>query len=83
MRTRSRLLLLVVPLLLGPAAARLERAEGERVFADSGCAGCHTLADADAIAKVGPDLDRLRPSVSRVVRQVKRGGTGCRRSTAS
>ena len=56
--------------------ADTKRAEGARVFADAGCAGCHTLADADAVAKVGPDLDRARPSVSRVVRQVKRGGNG-------
>jgi hypothetical protein len=71
------LLLLVLPLALAACGgADSKRAEGARVFADAGCAGCHTLADADAVAMVGPDLDQLRPSVSRVVRQVKRGGNG-------
>jgi hypothetical protein len=62
--------------LAGCGGADAKRAEGGRVFDDAGCGGCHTLADAGATAKVGPDLDRLRPNVSRVVRQVQRGGNG-------
>jgi mono/diheme cytochrome c family protein len=78
MQVAARLLPLgAVALLLGSCAgADDKRAEGKRVFAEAGCAGCHTLADAKAVAKVGPDLDRRSPSVSTVVRQVKRGGNG-------
>jgi hypothetical protein len=67
----------VVALALSSCAdADKKRSDGERLFADSGCAGCHTLAGAGAAGKVGPDLDRARPAVSRTVRQVKRGGNG-------
>ena len=31
--------------------------DGAQVFTDSGCGGCHTLADAGTSASVGPDLD--------------------------
>jgi cytochrome c oxidase subunit 2 len=34
-------------------------AAGKQVFADAGCDACHTLADAGATAKVGPNLDEL------------------------
>jgi cytochrome c oxidase subunit II len=33
---------------------------GKSVFANNGCAACHTLAAANAKGKVGPDLDKLR-----------------------
>jgi cytochrome c oxidase subunit II len=32
---------------------------GEAVFAQNGCASCHTLKAANATGKVGPDLDQL------------------------
>lgn len=34
-------------------------AAGRQIFAASGCNACHTLADADATAQVGPNLDEL------------------------
>jgi mono/diheme cytochrome c family protein len=49
---------------------------GERVFADAGCANCHTLAAAHATADVGPNLDELKPSVALVQAQVTHGGGG-------
>ena len=33
-------------------------AAGKKVFADNGCGGCHTLADAGATQTVGPNLDK-------------------------
>ncbi|MEN3280277.1 MAG: quinohemoprotein ethanol dehydrogenase, partial [Solirubrobacteraceae bacterium] len=38
------------------------------------CAGCHTLADAKATGKVGPDLDQLKPDEQTTQRQVTNGG---------
>jgi mono/diheme cytochrome c family protein len=32
-------------------------AAGKEIFADQGCAGCHTLAAADASGRTGPNLD--------------------------
>lgn len=47
---------------------------GKRVFSTSGCKGCHTLAAAHATGIVGPNLDKLAPSYSAIVRQVTNGG---------
>jgi cytochrome c oxidase subunit 2 len=44
-------------------------ADGKQVFTSSGCAGCHTLADAGANATVGPKLDDL----ARVAGRRKKG----------
>jgi cytochrome c oxidase subunit II len=34
-------------------------ADAEQIFTSAGCSGCHTLAQAGATAKVGPDLGKL------------------------
>jgi mono/diheme cytochrome c family protein len=47
---------------------------GKQVFATAGCSGCHTLKDAGATGTVGPNLDQLKPSESRVAHQVEVGG---------
>ena len=49
-------------------------AAGKAVFTSAGCAGCHTLADANAHGTVGPNLDQLKPPLSKVVPQVINGG---------
>jgi hypothetical protein len=45
---------------------------GREVFGRS-CAFCHTLAAANATAKVGPNLDQLRPSEQVVLNTIKNG----------
>lgn len=47
---------------------------GRAIFQAAGCAQCHTLKAAGASADVGPDLDSLHPSASRVRSQVEHGG---------
>ena len=50
---------------------------GKEVFLGaSGCAGCHTLADAGSTGTIGPNLDDLQPSHDAVVAQVTNGGGG-------
>ena len=49
---------------------------GKQVFETAGCAGCHTLKDAGATGTVGPNLDDLKPPLSKVVPQVLNGGGG-------
>jgi mono/diheme cytochrome c family protein len=49
-------------------------AAGKAVFASAGCVSCHTLKAAGATAKVGPNLDQLKPAEARVVVQVTNGG---------
>lgn len=51
----------------GTASAR-----GKEVFTQS-CAGCHTLADANANGTVGPDLDDLQPDKEQVISAIEEG----------
>ncbi len=53
-----------------------DAAAGKQVFLDSGCGGCHTLADAGTSGTVGPNLDDLQPSFDAAVKQVTNGGGG-------
>lgn len=46
--------------------------DGRALFADH-CGVCHTLAAANAIGKVGPNLDTLKPSESIVSRTIAYG----------
>ena len=47
---------------------------GKRLFAENGCAGCHTFATAGSTGTEGPDLDAARPSQRMVVRQLRHPG---------
>jgi cbb3-type cytochrome c oxidase subunit III len=47
--------------------------DGKQIFA-SNCATCHTLKAAGATGTVGPNLDTLKPSESKVETQVTNGG---------
>ena len=53
---------------------KLTKAEksGRELFGDH-CAVCHTLAAANAIGKVGPNLDTLKPPASLVLRTINNG----------
>jgi cytochrome c oxidase subunit 2 len=45
----------------GAAPPRVPGGPGAQGFANSGCGGCHTLAEAQAGGTVGPDLDEVLP----------------------
>jgi mono/diheme cytochrome c family protein len=47
--------------------------DGAKVFADSGCGGCHTLKAAGASGTTGPNLDSLKPDAGTVTAVVKSG----------
>jgi peptidoglycan hydrolase-like protein with peptidoglycan-binding domain len=49
---------------------------GQQLWSQAGCGGCHTLAAAGASGQVGPNLDQLRPSGAAVAEQVTSGGGG-------
>ena len=78
------LLAVVVAAFAAPALAGTARstaatvagnpANGKKIFATAGCAGCHTLKAAKATGKVGPNLDKLKPAYAKVVTQVTKGG---------
>lgn len=44
-----------------------------RVIFGARCAVCHTLAAANAVGKVGPNLDTIKPSASLVLHTVQNG----------
>ncbi|MGZ8783137.1 MAG: c-type cytochrome [Gaiellaceae bacterium] len=50
-----------------------EAADGEAVFADAGCGGCHALDAAGASGSVGPSLDDTKPPRDLVVDRVTNG----------
>jgi mono/diheme cytochrome c family protein len=45
----------------GAAPPKVPGGPGAQVFANNGCAGCHTLAAANAGGTTGPDLDETLP----------------------
>jgi mono/diheme cytochrome c family protein len=47
---------------------------GKKLFATSGCVGCHTFKAAGSTGTRGPDLDQANPSVSKVIRQLEHPG---------
>jgi mono/diheme cytochrome c family protein len=53
---------------------KLTRAEktGRMLFGEH-CGVCHTLAAANAVGKVGPNLDLIQPSVGLVLRTIQNG----------
>jgi cytochrome c oxidase subunit I len=48
-------------------------AAGKTVFANAGCAGCHTLKAAGAGGTIGPNLDQARPSLALAIDRVTHG----------
>jgi mono/diheme cytochrome c family protein len=50
-------------------------AQGKQIFTTN-CAGCHTLGDANASGRVGPNLDDLKPDEQQVQQKVEAGGGG-------
>src|SRR3954468_4351901 len=77
------LLGIFVPALVIAAARNTEKApggvkltaadeRGREIFAER-CATCHTLTAANAVAKVGPNLDQLHPPKALVVDAIRKG----------
>lgn len=48
-------------------------AKGREQFGET-CANCHTLSAADAVGKVGPNLDIARPNRALVLTMIRAGG---------
>lgn len=47
--------------------------DGEAIFAEAGCGGCHVMEAADASGAVGPSLDDTKPAKDLVVDRVTNG----------
>lgn len=50
-------------------------ASGRDLFIQN-CSGCHTLKDAGTTGKVGPNLDKTKPTKARVLFMLNNGGGG-------
>ena len=50
-----------------------EAPDGEAIFAEAGCGGCHTLEAAGTSGNVGPNLDDSKPSKELVIDRVTNG----------
>ena len=60
----------------GAPAAPANASPGERVFDQTGCGSCHTLAAAGSTGTVGPKLNRRSLEAATVERWVRTGGGG-------
>ena len=48
--------------------------KGKEIFLEQGaCASCHSLSDAGSQANIGPNLDEIRPDLSRIIIAVING----------
>ena len=56
-----------------PKAGPGEGPDGEAIFADAGCGGCHVLEAAGTSGNVGPSLDESKPSKELVIERVTDG----------
>ena len=66
--------LAVAVALAGSAGAAPKAVDpGLTVFQSAGCAACHTLAAAGAAGKVGPSLDKTKPTAALVISRVTNG----------
>ena len=50
-----------------------EAPDGEAIFAEAGCGGCHTLEAAGTSGSVGPNLDDAKPDKELVIDRVTNG----------
>jgi cbb3-type cytochrome c oxidase subunit III len=57
-----------------PTSGKITATDGKTIFGQAGCGSCHTLKDAASTGTIGPNLDQLKPSEARIVRQVTNGG---------
>jgi cytochrome c6 len=61
----------------GPGGTKLSSVEKEgRVLFSEKCATCHTLKDAGAVGRVGPNLDVLAPAKELTLNAIKTGRAG-------
>jgi mono/diheme cytochrome c family protein len=50
--------------------------EGEQIFAENGCGGCHTYEPAGSSGTTGPSLDDSNVTFEQAVEQITNGGGG-------
>jgi mono/diheme cytochrome c family protein len=58
----------------GPGGSNLDtsQADGRKLF-NAKCATCHTLSDANAVGRVGPNLDVLAPTAGLTLNAIQQG----------
>ena len=68
------LVFLFLNLFLLPAKSDPIFELGKTIFLEQGnCAACHTLADAKSNGEIGPNLNKIRPDIAKVINTVTNG----------
>ncbi|HEV8251643.1 MAG TPA: cytochrome c [Gaiellaceae bacterium] len=57
----------------GGGGVQGDPAAGKQIFAQQGCASCHTLSAAGASGTVGPNLDDAKPAYDLIIERVTNG----------
>ena len=48
--------------------------QGKKIFlADGNCAACHSLQDANSYGVIGPNLNEIKPDITRIISAVTNG----------
>jgi mono/diheme cytochrome c family protein len=55
------------------SGGKITATAGKDIFQQAGCVNCHTLKDAGATGRIGPNLDQVKPSKDLVVERVTNG----------
>ena len=61
------------PVVGGGGGGKVATTDGKQVFAQAGCAACHTLKAAGSSGQIGPNLDTAKPDRARVILRVTNG----------
>jgi mono/diheme cytochrome c family protein len=56
-----------------PGGGEITTTDGKEIFAQAGCAQCHTLAAAGSTGTIGPNLDETKPSRELAIDRVTNG----------
>ena len=60
----------------GGEAEKIAAEDGEGIFAEAGCGGCHAFSPAGTTGEVGPNLDESNPSLELAIERVTNGAEG-------
>lgn len=75
-RLTGALVAVVAAAALATGVSTAAKAPTPRTLVQKNCGGCHTMKAANIHGTFGPNLDKVKPTKSKVLRMLKNGGVG-------